>query len=180
MNVRFPLQGARGYINIGKLVASFGVNGDLILHHHLGKKTSLKGLEAIFVEMVKDEMLPYFIQSAKIKSEEEIYLKLEGIDTKESAQQLRQKEIWLPEEDFHKYAAKTSTLSLLGFHIINEGADIGPILEIIEHPQQMLARIDLDGKEALIPLHEESLQKIDKKKKQVHVVLPDGLLDVYR
>ena len=157
--------GTMNYNSIGKLVASFGVNGDLILQHQLGKKTSLKGLEAVFVEMVKDEMLPYFIQSAKIKSTDEIYLKLEGIDTKEAAQQLRQKEVWLPEEDFLKYAAKTATVSLLGFHIIDEGNDIGAILEVIEQPHQLLARIDLDGKEALIPIHEESLQKIDKKKK---------------
>ena len=168
------------YNSIGKIVASFGVKGDLILQHHLGKKTSLKGLEALFVELVKGEMLPYFIQSAKIKSEDEIYLKLEGVDTKEAAQQLRQKEIWLTEEDFHKYTAKSSIVSLLGFHLIDDGVDRGAILEIIEQPHQMLARIDLQGKEALIPLHEQTLDKIDKKKKEVHVVLPDGLLDVYR
>ncbi len=168
------------YNSIGKIVASFGVKGDLILQHHLGKKTSLKGLEALFVELVKDEMLPYFIQSAKIKSEDEIYLKLEGVDTKEAAQQLRQKEVWLTEEDFHKYAAKSSIVSLLGFRLIDDGVDRGAILEIIEQPHQMLARIDLEGKEALIPLHEQTLDKIDKKKKEVHVVLPDGLLDVYR
>jgi 16S rRNA processing protein RimM len=168
------------YTSIGKLVASFGVNGDLILLHHLGKKTSLKGLEALFVEVVQGEMLPYFIQSAKIKAEDEIYLKLEGVDTKEAAGKLRQKEVWLTEEDFQKYAAKSSIVSLLGFHLMDDGTDRGPILEIIEQPHQMLARIDLNGKEALVPLHSASLQKIDKKKKQVHVILPDGLLDVYR
>ncbi|MEP7277846.1 MAG: ribosome maturation factor RimM [Bacteroidota bacterium] len=168
------------YINIGKLVASFGVTGELILQHHLGKKTSLKGLEALFVEMVKDEMLPYFIQQAKIKSETEVYLKLDGVDTREAAGLLRQKEVWLPDADFQKYAAKTSTLSLLGFTILQNGTEIGTVLEIIEQPHQVLARIDLEGKEALIPLHAESLQKIDRKKKQVHVILPDGLLDVYR
>jgi 16S rRNA processing protein RimM len=168
------------YCSIGKIVASFGVNGDVILLHHLGRKTSLKGLEAVFVEVVKGEMLPYFIQSAKIKSNEEIYLKLEGVDTKEAGGKLRQKEVWFTEEDFQKYSAKSSIISLLGFHLIDEGTDRGAILEIIEQPHQMLARIDLNGKEALIPLHTESLQKIDKKKKQVHVILPDGLLDVYR
>ena len=168
------------YIKIGKLVASFGVQGELILQHRLGKKSSLKGLEVLFVEKMKDEMLPYFITSAKSKSEDEIVLKLDGINTKETAQQLRQKEIWLPEEDFQKYAAKSAVISMLGYHIIDEGNDIGPILEVIEQPHQVLARIDLNGKEALIPLHEESLLKIDKRKKQVHVVLPDGLLDVYR
>jgi 16S rRNA processing protein RimM len=168
------------YCSIGKLVASFGVKGDLILQHHLGKKTSLKGLEAIFVEVVKGEMLPYFIQSAKIKSDEEVYLKLEGVDTKEAAVKLRQKEVWFTQEDFQKFSAKSSIISLLGFHLIDDGTDRGAILEIIEQPHQMLARIDLEGKEALIPLHERSLQKIDKKNKQVHVILPDGLLDVYR
>ena len=168
------------YNSIGKIVASFGVNGELILLHHLGKKTSLKGLEALFIELVKGEMLPYFIKSAKIKSEEEIYLKLEGVDTKEAAGKLRQKEVWLMEEDFQKYSAKSSIISLLGFHIIDDGTDRGAILEIIEQPHQMLARIDLNGKEALIPLHEKTLEKIDKKKKLVHVVLPDGLLVVYR
>jgi len=46
------------YRNIGKLVASFGLKGELILHHHLGKKTSLKGLEVIYLEEKKKEMLP--------------------------------------------------------------------------------------------------------------------------
>ena len=168
------------YNSIGKLVATFGVKGEMILLHHLGKKTSLKGLEALFVEVVKGEMLPYFIQSAKIKSEEEVILKLEGVDNKEAAAKLRQKEVWFTEEAFEKYSAKSSIISLLGFHLIDEGTDRGAILEIIEQPHQMLARIDLDGKEALIPLHDQSLQKIDKKKKQVHVILPEGLLDVYR
>jgi len=168
------------YISIGKIVASFGVQGELILLHQLGKKTSLKGLEVVFIEIVKGELLPYFVRSSKIKSEEEIYLNLEGIDTKEAAGKLRQKEVWFTEEAFQKYSAKSSIMSLLGFHLIDEGVDRGAILEIIEQPHQMLARIDLDGKEALVPLHQETLQKIDKKKKQVHVILPDGLLDVYR
>ncbi len=69
------------YRNIGKIVAAFGVKGDLILHHHLGKKTSLKGLEVIFLEEKKDEMLPHFIASSRIKSDDETWLKLEGIAT---------------------------------------------------------------------------------------------------
>ncbi len=168
------------YCSIGKLVATFGVKGELLLQHHLGKKTSLKGLEVIFIEIKKGEMLPYFIQSAKIKSEQEIYLKLEGIDNRENAQKLTQKETWLTEEAFHKYSAKSAPISLLGFHVINDGEDLGEVLEVIEQPHQLLLRIDYEGKEALIPVHEEILEKIDKRKKQVHLSLPEGLLDIYK
>ena len=90
-----------------------------------------------------------------------------------------QKQVWLSEEEFHKYTSKSSPISLLGFHIIDDGKDLGEILEIIEQPHQLLCRIDWKGKEALIPLHEQFLLKVDKKKKQVVVELPDGLMEVF-
>lgn len=168
------------YCSIGKFVATFGLAGQIVLRHHLGKKTSLKGLETLFIETQKDEFLPYFIESTKIKNDEELYLKLEGTNTRETAQALVQKQVWLTEEEFHRYAKKTAPISMLGYHIVNENEDLGEILEVIEQPHQMLCRIDLDGKEALIPIHQETLLKIDKKNRKVHVDLPDGLLDIFR
>ncbi len=168
------------YLSIGKLVASFGFKGEIILKHELGKKTSLKGLTTIFVEVKKDELLPYFIESVKIKSESELYLKLETIDSKETTQKILQKQVWLPEAEFQKYAGKSAPISFLGYHIVSDGSDLGEILEIIEQPHQLLCRIDLNGKEALIPVHEDSLLKVDKKKKQLIVDLPDGLLEVFQ
>ena len=167
------------YCNIGKLVATFGLKGELILRHSLGKKTALKGLETVFIETIKDEMLPFFIEHAKVKSAEEIYLKLEGLETKESSQKLVQKQVWLTEEEFHKHAGKSAPISLLGFHIVDQGTDLGEILEVIEQPHQLLCRILHNNKEALIPVHEASLEKIDKKNRKVLVNLPDGLLDIF-
>ena len=53
------------------------------------------------------------------------------------------------------------------------------ILELIEKPHQLLCRLDRKGKEVLIPLNEETLQKVNHKKKEVLVELPDGLLEIY-
>jgi 16S rRNA processing protein RimM len=167
------------YFKIGKLVAVHGLQGELLLKHELGKKTSLKGLQAVFTEEKKNSFLPWFIESAKIKGDEEIYLKLEGVSTREAAIKLTQKEIWLPEADFKKYAAQSAPLNLLGYTVINGREPLGEILELIEQPHQLLCRLEIKGKEVLIPLHEHSLQKIDHKKKQVLVELPDGLLDIY-
>ncbi len=144
------------YFKIGKLAASFGLKGEIVLQHSLGKKTSLKGLETIFIEEGKDNFMPYFIASSSIKNDKEVFLKIEGIDTKETARKLTPKEAWITEGDFKKFAAKSSPISLLGFHLINEGQDLGEILEVIEQPHQILCSVLLDGKEALIPIHEES------------------------
>jgi 16S rRNA processing protein RimM len=41
------------YYNIGKFAGSHGLQGELLLVHELGKKTSLKGLQALFIEEKK-------------------------------------------------------------------------------------------------------------------------------
>ncbi|HLY68342.1 MAG TPA: ribosome maturation factor RimM [Puia sp.] len=168
------------YRNIGKFVATHGYRGDVVLEHHLGKKTSLKNLEMFFINTSVDEMFPYFIQHTKIKSDSEITVKIEGIDSKEAAEKILKREVWINEADFKKYAHSSAPASLVNFHLINEGDDLGEIKEVIELPHQLLCRIYVNNKEALIPLHDETLKKIDKKNKQVHVKLPEGLLDIYR
>jgi 16S rRNA processing protein RimM len=167
------------YFKIGKLVATFGLKGELILKHSLGKKTSLKGLTVFFIEEKKESFIPWFIESTKIKSEEEIYIKIEGINTKEEANKLTQKEVWLPEADLKKYSAKSSPINLLGYQILDAGKPLGKILEVIEQPHQLLCRLEIETKEVLIPLHEQTILGIDHKKQEVRVELPPGLLEIY-
>jgi 16S rRNA processing protein RimM len=88
--------------------------------------------------------------------------------------------VWLPEPDFKKFSSKSSPINLLGYDVVENDVVLGKIEEVIEQPHQLLCRIDLDGKEAYIPLHEETIVKIDKKKNQVIVELPEGLLEIYR
>ena len=168
------------YFKIGKLVATYGLKGEVILKHNLGKKTSLKNLEAFFIEENTDAFLPYFIKSTRIKNDKEIYVKIEEIDSKEAAHKLIQNEVWLLENDFKKFAGSAAPISLLGFTMVNEGEELGEISEVIEQRHQLLCKILLNGNEALIPVHQDSLEKIDKKNRKVFVTLPDGLLDIYR
>jgi 16S rRNA processing protein RimM len=167
------------YYKAGKFVAVHGLQGELLLKHELGKKTSLKGLAAFFVEEQKGSFLPWFVSSAKIKSDTEVYLKVEGINSREAAIRLVRKEVWLPEAEFKKFAAKTAPAGMLGYVIIDNGESLGEILELIEQPHQLLCRLEIKGKEVLIPLHNETLKKVDHKKKEVIVELPEGLLNIY-
>lgn len=167
------------YFKIGKLVSAFGLKGELILKHHLGKKTSLKGLQALFTEERKESFIPWFIESVRIKSEDELYVQLADVITSEAAIKLTQKEVWVPEADFKKFSAKSSPINMLGYTVVDEGKALGTILEIIEQPHQLLCRIEIDAKEVLIPLNEDTIRKVDRKARQVIVQLPEGLLEIY-
>jgi len=167
------------YYKFGKFVSAHGLKGELILRHELGKASDLKGLEAIFLEDKKGSFLPYFIQSAKKKSAEEVVLQLEGVDVREKALLLSSKSAWIPEEEFHRLADRMAPANLLGYMIVENKKQHGQIEEVIEQPQQLLCRIKIDEKEVLIPLNESTLLKINHAKKTVEVTLPEGLLDIY-
>ena len=167
------------YFKIGKLAASHGLEGDLVLQHSLGKKTSLKGLEVIYLEEQQENFMPYFIEKTSIKSDTETFVRLEGITNKETARKLTPKEVWLEEQDFNKFSAKAAPIALLGITIMDGDQALGEIIEVIEQPHQVLCTIIYKGKEAMIPVHEASLLKIDKKKRIVHVDLPEGLMDIF-
>ena len=105
------------YFSIGKLVSVFGLQGEFVLKHSLGKKTSLPGVEVLFLEEKKNSFIPHFIQKTSIKDHEHVFVKLEGIDNKEDARRLVQMPVYLAEDDFKKQASSSAPLSLLGFTV---------------------------------------------------------------
>lgn len=167
------------YVNIGSLVATFGIKGEVVLKHHLGESADLNGIKAIFIETSLGKFMPYFILTAKEKNAEEILLAVEGIESPEKAKLLLKKKVWLKEEDVKKTASVNSAISLLGFTIYDKKKLLGKVLEVIEQPLQILLRIEIDKKEVLIPINESTLRGIDHKKEKIEVDLPDGLLDIY-
>lgn len=167
------------YIKIGRFVATHGLQGELILHHSLGDNKKLKDLNVVFIEELSKSFIPYFIEKVTLKNEEDLIVKVEGFQTKESARKLFPKDVWLKSEMFREFVGKSAPIGLLGYMMVEGKENLGEIIEIIEQPHQVLCTILYKGKEALIPLHEESLKGIDHRKKIVEVILPDGLLEVY-
>ena len=167
------------YIHIGKIVAPHGITGHVIIEHALGKPINFKGIEALFIEKNAASFIPYFIQSASVKTDTISHLQLEGINTREATAMLLGKKVWLPQDEFQKLVDKQSPLALLGYTVEEAGKAIGVIQEVIEQPHQLMVTILYQGQEAYIPLHEESLKGVNHKAKTISVELPDGLLDLY-
>lgn len=168
----------KNYISIGKIVATHGVNGAVVLRHDLGKKTAFKDLKAFFLEDLPGSFLPYFPNDIKARSEEEVLVEFEGITSKEKAARFVQKQVWLEEADFSKYAASNAPISLLGYTVFDGEEALGEVLEVIEQPHQVMCRIQYkQHDDVLIPVNEASLVKIDKKTKRLLLDLPEGLIE---
>ena len=167
------------YFKLGKLIAVHGLQGEILLKHELGRKSDFKGMQAIFIEEKKSAFIPWFIEKAKVKSDSETLLKFEGVDTREKAQTLAGKEAWLPEQEFRSLASKSAPANLVDYTIVDGKNMLGTVLEVIVQPHQVICRIEMEGKEVLVPLNDSTLKKIDHGKRSIMVELPEGLLDIY-
>jgi len=173
---------ATEYIQIGKLVATHGIKGELILEHAVGEKLrrgALDQIKVLFLEQVKGAYIPYFVEKLSVKNTGEWLVKLEETDTKEAARLLTRKNAWIERAVFDELADGFQPVSLIGYLVINRGEVLSEVEEVIEQPHQILLKITYKEKEVLIPLHTETLKKVDPMTRKLHVELPDGLLEIY-
>lgn len=166
-------------IRIGKIVATHGLNGSLILTHIVGNSTWLKKDQALMVEMQKGSYIPYFVSQAKASNDEEYIINIEEIDKIESAKRLISKHVYVDESILAGYE-RQSPLLWIGFNLKDKKlGNIGIIEDVLQTGSQWLAKTTYSEKEVLIPLIEQTITRLDIKSKTLELLMPDGLLDVY-
>ncbi len=166
-------------IRIGKIVATHGLNGALILKHVAGESNWLKKGDVLFVEMRKDSQIPYFVDTAKAANDEEYIVTVEDVITMEAAKKLVAKQVYV-KEDVLKDVKTDSPLLWIGFNVVDkQKGGLGIIEDVMQTGHQWLAKITIEGKEVLIPLVDEMLVDVNVRNKFIRVDLPEGLIEVY-
>lgn len=162
-------------VQIGQIKKPFGVKGDLRIKLEEAYEESFIQATVLFVKE-KGNHVPYFIES--VTDNQGWLLKLEDIDSPEQAKGLSNQEIYLRAGDIQVLEPKLDA-TLEGFILQDvEAGELGPILEIVEYPQQLMAILQYDDKEVLIPLTEELLVEIRPEDNTIIMDLPEGLLDL--
>jgi 16S rRNA processing protein RimM len=164
---------------IGYITKTKGLKGEIQLFFEYDAPELLE-LDVIFADH-SGKMVPFFVSSYKLHSNNTGNLYLEDVDHIDKAQALLRKKIYLPlskmpdrsDEDFHYNDLK-------GFMVIDEThGELGEIIEVNEYPQQFVATISYKETEILFPLNEDMIIEIDEDERTLTVDLPEGLLDIY-
>ena len=165
-------------IRIGKIVATHGLQGSLVLTHVVGSSDWLKKDDVIFLELNKGSFIPFFVQTAKAANDEEYIIPVEDVTVVEAAKKLIGKQAYVKEDILSATAADTPLL-WIGFNLVDkEKGSLGPIEDVMQAGPQWLAKLTYEGKEVLIPLIEQMILDVNIRNKYIRMDLPDGLLDL--
>lgn len=168
------------YHRIGKITGTHGLDGRVVLRHELQEKNLWSKIPHLFIALRRESFIPYFIEDRKVINHEEVLLKLDETDSVELARALSGKDVYLEEEVFSKLKPKAIETGMIGFRIVDRQLGlIGTVADLYETPGQVLATVQYQGKEVMIPLVDATIRAVDGSTRTISVDLPDGLLDVY-
>ena len=165
---------------LGKIVAKFSFKGEVLIKLDTDEPETYTEMESVLVEY-NENLVPFFIERSYLHKSTLLRAKFEDIDTEEDAEDMIGTEVYLPltmlpelpEDKFYFH-------EIIGFDVIDaEHGNIGKIVSINDTTSQALFEIDKDGKQILIPMNDEFIDKLDKKNKTIHVITPEGLVDLY-
>ena len=166
---------------LGYVIKTHGLNGEVSILLDVDVPESYQNLESMFVAQAGSEALvPFFVEHIAVRKNKAI-VKFEEVDTIEQAEALAKARLFLPLESLPPLADDQYYYhEIIGFAIEDaEQGSIGTVQDVYESTGQDMIVARYQGKEVLIPINDDIVQRVDKKQATVHVQLPDGLLDVY-
>lgn len=172
-----PKQNKTDWATIGKVVALFGIHGELKVRLLTDIPNRFTELETIYVG---PNHTSFFIQFARPYKGEMIVLKLKTIDDANSAESLRNQDMFIP---LNKLAKLPTDFfyqhDILGLQVrLLDGQILGHIVDIITTGSNDVYTIKKpDGSQVLIPAIKDVIKQIDLIHRTMHIDPLPGLLD---
>ena len=163
----------------GKITKTHGLKGEVTIKLDVANPEDFKDLRYLLIED-RGNLIPYFIENQKINGDKMI-VRLQDVKKVEQAVAFMGKAVFLPNEFMPELEDDDFYYKeIVGFKMVDtQKGEIGEISDVLEYPTQAVIQVMKDGKEILIPIHDDIIQKVDKKAKILTVKAPEGLIDMY-
>jgi 16S rRNA processing protein RimM len=174
-----PAKTHDGYFLLGKIIRTHGYKGGLKAIFDVDQPQEYRELDMLFID-VKDQMIPWTVENIHFEKNK-ANLKLTDLNDMESAEKLVGCFLYLPVELLPKLKGnKFYYHEVTGFRVHDEDhGDVGIIDRVIDLPNNPLFAITFNDKEILLPISDEIVLKVDRKKKMIEVRAPEGLIEIY-
>ena len=121
-------------------------------------------------------------QVASVEEGQHFVISLEDVDGRQESDKLTGKEIWVPLEQIkprHQKSPRNIKAKWEDYTIHDKKTGVFfPIIRTEEFPQQLMAIVETNGKEMMIPLHDQLIVEIDKEQKIIRMEIPEGLMEL--
>lgn len=166
--------------HLGYIAKLHGYKGEVSLFLDVSNPLDYVSLDSIFID-IDNHLTPFFIESIKLKQKGFAAIRLEGVSDENTARNLLRKNVYLPEKILPELdGINFYDHEVVGFKIIDKSyGEVGILKGVIDLEANPLLQVMNGTKEVLIPLLDGLVTKVDREKQELHIVAPEGLIDLY-
>lgn len=161
---------------IGKIVNAVALKGQVKVYNYSDYKERFEEIDTVIIDDKE-----YKIANVRYQKDM-VVLKLEGIDDRNMSEAMKDKDIYIFEDNLRELPEDTFYIKdLIGIKIVDETTDIeiGSLADVLQNSAQDLYKVALTkGGETLIPAVEEFVKEINVKDGYIKVKLIPGLLEL--
>lgn len=159
------------YINIGKIVTTHGIKGELkIISNFEYKKEAFKVGNNIYIGKEKIEEV---IQSYRVHKNYDM-VTFKGYNNINQVLKYKNNQVFMNKEDL-KIDGYLDT-DYIGLEVYMNDKMIGRIKNVIKIPNNSLFEVENDEKEFYIPNNKDLIEKIDIQNKKIFIKYIEGLI----
>ena len=168
------------FVNVGFIRKAYGYKGEVKIAVEGPFEQDLLNSTFLFIA-IDGFMVPFKING--FNATKDIIISFERMDSSSEMETIIGKNLFLLEHDIIHAKEHLGNQNLVNkfidyqIHDKQSGSTFS-IKDVREFPQQIMAVINVDDKELLVPFNDQFIVSIDEKAKMVYMDLPKGLLEL--
>lgn len=178
-------------VKIGKTAKAHGIRGEVTFHFtndsFLDSETTpeerAKNDPAFLIFELDGIFVPFRLEEVRLKTGSSAFVKFKNVDSESQAARLVNREVWFPKDRFREEEELEDGAftwnHLIGYALTDEKYGmVGRITGIDDSTLNTLFEVEGKSGMIVIPASEEWITHIGEERKELFVLLPEGLLDL--
>ena len=160
-------------IKIGRIVNAVALRGEVKVYNYSGYKERYEELDRIIVENTEYEI-------EKVRYQQEmVILKLAGVDNRNDAEAMKNKDVFITEEDLDELPDDTFYIrDLIGLQAVDDSGRIGIVKDVLQPSAQDVYVIKTDsGRDILVPAVKEFVKEVNFEEGFIRLSLIEGMIE---
>ena len=160
-------------IKIGRIVNAVALRGEVKVYNYSGYKERYEELDRIIVENTEYEI-------EKVRYQQEmVILKLAGVDNRNDAEAMKNKDVFITEEDLDELPDDTFYIrDLIGLQAVDDSGRIGIVKDVLQPSAQDVYVIKTDsGRDILVPAVKEFVKEVNLEEGFIRLSLIEGKIE---
>jgi 16S rRNA processing protein RimM len=163
---------------LGKLIKPHGIKGSVLLRFAGLKAEDIKERGQVFVE-IDGLLVPFFIENFQEKSADTAILNLTGINTESKAKDFTGYLVYVGQDQVRTRRNKPGLPGIRDYKVIDKKLGyIGLAVEIVDSQNNPLLYVQNNGKEYLVPVHDDIILEVNSRDKTIRIDAPEGLFEL--